>query len=81
MLNTVDDNKRMSELMVLLLICFTHSMRLTCSLLLLGANNNQIYVANPITNYTREALVNETIWHEFIKRQRKVATHKSLPYP
>ena len=73
MLNTVDDNKRMSELMELLLICFTHSMRLTCSLLLLGANNNQIYVANPITNYTREALVNETIWHEFIKRQRKAS--------
>jgi hypothetical protein len=40
---------------------------------LLGANNNQIYVANPITNYTREALVNETIWHEFIKRQRKAS--------
>lgn len=48
-------------------------MRLTCSLLLLGANNNQIYVANPITNYTREALVNETIWLESIKRQCKAS--------
>ena len=40
---------------------------------MLGANNKQVYVANPITNYTREALVNEFIWREFIKRQRKAS--------
>ena len=46
-------------------------MRLTCSLLLLGTNNNQIYVANPHTDYSLETLVDETIWRESIKRQCK----------
>jgi hypothetical protein len=45
--------------------------RLTCSLLLLGTNNNQIYVANPHTDYSLETLVDETIWRESIKRQCK----------